>query len=111
MDRIDITPTPEACRQIARLFRTQQADAEALAARAARALDDLDGRADADLAPWDRALLAAAFEALYEDEGAQRGAVRGLRLQRGPCLPGLAHPGVTRLADGPGHWSVPLCAV
>ncbi len=71
MDRIDITPTPEACRQIARLFRTQQADAEALAARAARALDDLDGRADADLAPWDRALLAAAFEALYEDEGAR----------------------------------------
>ncbi len=36
MDRIDITPTPEACRQIARLFRAQQADAEALAARAAR---------------------------------------------------------------------------
>jgi hypothetical protein len=71
MDRIDITPTPEACRQIARLFRAQQADAEALAARAARALDDLDGRADADLAPWDRALLAAAFEALYEDEGAR----------------------------------------
>ncbi len=71
MDRIDITPTPEACRQIARLFRAQQADAEALAARAARALDDLDGRADADLAPWDRALLAAAFDALYEDAGAR----------------------------------------
>jgi len=71
MDRIDITPTPEACRQIARLFRAQQADAEALAARAARALDDLDGRADADLAPWDRALLAAAFDALYEAESAR----------------------------------------
>ena len=69
MDYIDITPTPEACRQIARLFRAQQADAEALAARAARALDDLDGRAAADLGPWDRALLAAAFAALYEAEG------------------------------------------
>ena len=71
MDRIDITPTPEACRQIARLFAAHKADAEALAARAARALDDLDGRADADLAPWDRALLAAAFVALYEAAGAR----------------------------------------
>jgi len=71
MDTVDITPTPEACRQIARLFRARQADAEALAARAARALDDLDGRADAALAPWDRALLAAAFAALSEAEGAR----------------------------------------
>ncbi len=71
MDTVDITPTPEACRQIARLFRARQADAEVLAARAARALDDLDGRADAALAPWDRALLAAAFAALSEAEGAR----------------------------------------
>ncbi len=63
MDTVDITPTPEACRQIARLFRAQRADAEALAARALDALDALDGTADdsldaldgtADdaLAPW-----------------------------------------------------------
>ncbi len=71
MNTVDITPTPEACRQSARLFRVQQADAEALAARAARALDDLDGRADAALAPWDRALLAAAFAALSEAAGAR----------------------------------------
>jgi len=71
MDTVDITPTPEACRQIARLFRARQADAEVLAARAARALDDLDGRADAALAPWDRALLAAAFAALSAAEGAR----------------------------------------
>jgi len=69
MDTVDIILTPDACRQIARLFRVQQADAEALAARAARALDDLNGRADADLAPWDRALLAAAFAALSEAAG------------------------------------------
>ncbi len=37
MNTVDITPTPEACRQIARLFTAQKADAEALAARAARA--------------------------------------------------------------------------
>ncbi len=71
MNTVDITPTPEACRQIARLFRVQQADAEALAVRAARALDDLDGCADVDLAPWDRALLAAAFAALSEAEDAR----------------------------------------
>jgi len=71
MDRIDIIPTPEACRQIARLFRGQQADAEALAACAARAIDDLNGRTDADLAPWDRALLTAAFAALYDAESAR----------------------------------------
>ncbi len=67
MDTVDITPTPEACRQIARLFR-QQKD---LAARAAQALTDLDGCDAADLAPWGRAFLTAAFEALYEDEGAR----------------------------------------
>ena len=52
MDTVDITPTPEACRQIARLFRAQRADAEALAARALDALDALDGTADDALAPW-----------------------------------------------------------
>jgi len=71
MDTVDITPTPEACRQIARLFCARQADAEALAARAARALDNLDGTDDNALAPWDRALLAAAFAALSEAEGAR----------------------------------------
>ncbi len=68
MDKVDITPTPEACRQIARVFRAQRADAEALAARAAQALDTLDTLDDDTLAPWDRNILAAAFEALYEDE-------------------------------------------
>ncbi len=71
MDTVDITPTSEACRQIARLFRAQQADAEALAARAARALDDLDATDDDALAPWGRALLAAAFAALHEAERAR----------------------------------------
>ncbi len=71
MDTIDITPTPEACRQIARLFRARQADAEALAARAAQALADLDATDDDALAPWDRALLAAAFATLSEVEGAR----------------------------------------
>jgi len=74
MDRIDITPTPEACRQIARLFIAQRADAEALAARAARAaraLDDLDTTDDDALAPWGRGLLAAAFAALYDAESAR----------------------------------------
>jgi len=68
LDTVDITPTPEACRQIARLFRAQRADVEALAARAAQALDALD---DDALALWGRSLLAAAFEALYEDERAR----------------------------------------
>jgi len=68
MDTVDITPTPEVCRQIARLFKAQQADAEALAARAAQALDALD---DAALAPWGRALLAAAFAALHDAERAR----------------------------------------
>ncbi len=68
---VDITPTPEACHQIARLFRAQRADAEALAARAAQALDSLDARDDDALAPWDRTLLAAAFAALSEDERAR----------------------------------------
>jgi len=71
METVDITPTPEACRQIARLFRAQRADAEALAARAAQALDSLDARDDDALAPWDRTLLAAAFAALYEDKRAR----------------------------------------
>ncbi len=75
MDTVDITLTPEACRQIARLFRARQADAEALAARAAYALDNLDNDT---LAPWGRALLVAAFEALYEAEGA-----RALKMREG----------------------------
>ncbi len=69
LDTVDITPAPEACRQIARLFRAQRADAEALAARAVQAFDALDAL-DA-LAPWGRSLLAAAFEALYEDVSAR----------------------------------------
>jgi len=51
MDTVDITPTPEACCQIARLFRAQKADAKALASCAARALDALDATDDAALAP------------------------------------------------------------
>jgi len=71
MQAVDITPTPAACRQIARLFRAQQVQSEALIARAARALDALDGLDDREIGPWDRALLAAAFEALGEGEGAR----------------------------------------
>ncbi len=71
MQTVDITPTPEACRQIARLFRAQKADAEALAARAAQALDTLDGCDDNALTPWGRALLAAAFEVLHDAERAR----------------------------------------
>lgn len=68
MDTVDITPTPAACRQIARLFTAQKADAEALAARAAQALATLDATGDDTLALWDRVLLAAAFEALHDAE-------------------------------------------
>ncbi len=71
MDTVDITPTPDACRQIARLFKAQQADAEALAARAAQALATLDAINDDALTPWDRALLAAAFAALHDAERAR----------------------------------------
>jgi len=71
MDSVDITPTPAACRQIARLFRAQKADAEALAARAAQALDTLDASNDVALTPWDRVLLAAAFAALHDAEQAR----------------------------------------
>jgi len=73
MQAIDITPTPAVCRQIARLFRAQQAQSEALIERAARALDALDALDGLDGldGPWDRALLAAAFEALGEGEGAR----------------------------------------
>jgi len=85
MDTVDITPTPEACRQIARLFTAQRADAEALAARAAQALAHLDEHPDGHLAPWGRGavgpwgrgavgpwgrdLLTVAFAALYKAEG------------------------------------------
>ena len=71
MDTVDITPTPAACRQIARLFTAQRADAEALAARAACALDALDATDDDALVPWGRALLTAAFAALHEAERAR----------------------------------------
>jgi len=71
MDTIDITPTPEACRQIARLFQAQRADAQALAARAAQALDMLDTLNDDALAPWGRTLLVAAFMALHDAERAR----------------------------------------
>ncbi len=70
MDTVDITPTSAACRQIARLFRAQQVQSEALIERAARALDALDGLDDREIGPWDRALLAAAFAALVQDKGA-----------------------------------------
>ncbi len=71
MDIVDIRLTATACRQIARLFRAQKADAETLAVRAAQALDVLDATDDNALAPWGRTLLVAAFEALYEDEHAR----------------------------------------
>jgi len=71
MQTVDITPTPAVCRQIARLFRAQQIQSEALIERASRALDTLDGLDDREIGPWDRALLAAAFEALGEGEGAR----------------------------------------
>ncbi len=71
MQTVDITPTPAACRQIARLFRAQQAHSEALIARASRALDALDGLDDREIGPWDRVLLAAAFEALHDAERAR----------------------------------------
>ncbi len=78
MDSVDITPTPAVCRQIARLFRAQKADAAALASRAARALDALDAIDDDALAPWGRALLAAAFAALHAAERARPPHGRGL---------------------------------
>ena len=71
MDTIDITPTPAACRQIARLFRAQQVRSEDMIERASRALDALEGLGDSAIGPWDRALLAAAFAALGEGEGAR----------------------------------------
>jgi len=71
MNTVDITPTPAACRQIARLFRTQKADAEALAVRAGHALDALDATDDDALAPWGRDFLAAAFAALHDAEQAR----------------------------------------
>jgi len=71
MNTVDITPTPAAYRQIATLFTAQKADAEALAARAALALDSLDDAAADALAPWGRDLLAAAFEALHDAESAR----------------------------------------
>jgi len=71
MDTVDITPTPAACRQVARLFQAQQIQSEALIERASRALDGLDGLDDGEIGPWDRTLLAAAFDALGESEGAR----------------------------------------
>jgi len=70
MDTIDITPTPAVCRQIARLFRAQQARSEDMIERASRALDALEELGDDEIGPWGRALLAAAFETLGEGENA-----------------------------------------
>jgi len=78
MQTIDITPTPAACRQIARLFRAQQAQSVEMIERASRALDTLEGLDDSAIGPWDRALLIAAFEALGEGERA-----RACRMQDG----------------------------
>ncbi len=71
MRTVDITPTPAACRQIARLFRAQQARSEDMIERASRALDALEGLGDDEIGPWDRALLAAAFDSLGESERAR----------------------------------------
>ncbi len=71
MSSVDITPTPEACQQIARLFRAQRRASAHLASLAAQARALLDGRTDADLAPWGRDLRAAAFEALHDAERAR----------------------------------------
>ncbi len=68
MDTVDITPTPEACRQIARIFRARKTQSEEMVERASRALAALDGLDDEEIGPWDRALLGAAFEALGESE-------------------------------------------
>jgi len=76
MDTIDIMPTPEACRQIARLFRAQQARSEEMAVCAERARDALDDRADDEISPWDRVLLAAAFEALVGHAANKPGMLR-----------------------------------
>jgi len=65
MDSIDITPTRAACHS----DRPPVPRAASGGGGAGRAVDALDGRTDADLAPWDRALLAAAFAALYDAEG------------------------------------------
>lgn len=82
--QIDMTPTPEACRQMARLCAGQQASAEALATRAEQALDELDGLADSELGPWERELLTAAFEALYDAETARIGHMRDALDALGP---------------------------
>ncbi len=71
MQTIDITSTPEACRQIARLFRAQKRTSAQMANLAAQALALLGGRTDADLEPWGRDLLATAFEALHDAEQAR----------------------------------------
>ena len=65
MDIVDITPTPAACRS----DRPPVPRAASGGGGPDRAVDALDGRTDAALAPWDRALLAAAFAALYDAEG------------------------------------------
>lgn len=84
MNHIDMTPAPAACRQMARLFKEQQARAAALAVRAAQALDELEGLADGDLGPWERSLLTTAFETLYDAETARVGHMRDALVALGP---------------------------
>ncbi len=71
MDTVDITPTPEACQQIARLFAAQKRTSAQLASLAAQALALVEGRTDAALEPWGRDLLTAAFAALHDAERAR----------------------------------------
>ncbi len=78
MQTFDITPTPTACREIARVFRAQKAHSEDLARRAVQALAHLDEHPDDHLVPWGRALLTAAFEAL-----AAIGEARAAHMQEG----------------------------
>ncbi len=62
--RIDMAPTPAACRQIARLFRARQAQLEEVGRQVEQSLDGIGKRTNRELAPWGRELLTAAFEAL-----------------------------------------------
>lgn len=68
MHTVDITLTPAACREIARVFAAQCAQSEVMIEQASRALDALDGLDDNEIGPWDHALLVAAFNALGDSE-------------------------------------------